>query len=46
MQEKDEKIKDVKKHISMIEDDIFAHFCKDINVPNINYYEKNNLRYA
>ncbi|RLU19349.1 hypothetical protein DMN91_007906 [Ooceraea biroi] len=44
VEENDEEIGDMKRHISAVEDDIFANFCKDINVPNISYYEKTNLR--
>lgn len=37
--------KSIEKHINEIKNKIFYNFCKDINVPNISYYEKNNLRY-
>lgn len=35
----------MKKHINAIKDEIFVDFCTAINVPNISYYEENNLRY-
>ncbi|XP_028048496.1 structural maintenance of chromosomes protein 1A [Monomorium pharaonis] len=44
MQKRDEEIKNTKKHINAIKDAIFVDFCKDINVPDISYYEENNLR--
>lgn len=34
----------MEKHVNAIKDEIFVDFCKSINVPNISYYEKNNLR--
>ncbi|KAL0128334.1 hypothetical protein PUN28_003545 [Cardiocondyla obscurior] len=37
-------IKKVENNINAIKNEIFVEFCKDINVPDIEYYEKNNLR--
>jgi len=45
IQKRDKKIKSLEKHINAIKDEIFVDFCRDINVPDISYYEKNNLRY-
>ncbi|XP_071629563.1 LOW QUALITY PROTEIN: structural maintenance of chromosomes protein 1A-like [Temnothorax longispinosus] len=39
-----EKTKSMEKQVNAIKDKIFVDFCKDINVPDIDYYEKNNLR--
>lgn len=39
------KTKSMEKHINAIKNEIFVDFCKTINVPDISYYEKNNLRY-
>ncbi|XP_011872803.1 PREDICTED: structural maintenance of chromosomes protein 1A-like [Vollenhovia emeryi] len=44
VQNRDKDIKNQEKHVNAIKDQIFVNFCKDINVPNISYYEKNNLR--
>lgn len=41
MQKRDKKTKNTEKHVNAIKDDIFVDFCKDINVPDIRYYEKN-----
>ncbi|XP_011645211.2 structural maintenance of chromosomes protein 1A-like [Pogonomyrmex barbatus] len=30
--------------LGLNKDEIFVDFCKDINIPDISYYEKNNLR--
>lgn len=46
MQKRDKKTKNTEKHVNAIKDDIFVDFCKDINVPDIRYYEKNNWRYV
>lgn len=35
----------MQKHVCLIENEVFADFCRDIGVPDISYYEKNNLRY-
>lgn len=40
----DKEIKDAEERIDAIEIKIFHDFCRDINVPDITYYEKNNLR--
>jgi len=45
IQERDKQIKNIEKYVKTIKDKIFVNFCKDINVPDISYYEKNNLRY-
>ncbi|XP_024889323.1 structural maintenance of chromosomes protein 1A-like isoform X2 [Temnothorax curvispinosus] len=39
-----EKTKSMEKQVNAIKDKIFVDFCKNINVPDIDYYEKNNLR--
>ncbi|XP_039303602.1 structural maintenance of chromosomes protein 1A isoform X2 [Solenopsis invicta] len=44
IQKRDKRIEKIKKRINAIKDVIFVDFCKDINVPNISYYEENNLR--
>lgn len=38
------KITEIEKHVDIIKNEIFVDFCKAIDMPNINYYEKNNLR--
>ncbi|XP_025156761.1 structural maintenance of chromosomes protein 1A-like isoform X2 [Harpegnathos saltator] len=38
MRARDKEIENVKRHISVVENSIFADFCKDINVPDISYY--------
>ena len=45
MQKRNEEIKNMEKYINSIKNEIFVDFCNDINVPDVNYYEKNNLRY-
>ncbi|XP_020277479.1 structural maintenance of chromosomes protein 1A-like [Pseudomyrmex gracilis] len=45
IQEKDEQIGELQKRVRLIENEVFADFCRDIDVPDIDYYEKNNLRY-
>lgn len=45
MQERNEEVKNLKICINEEKNKIFANFCNDINVPDISYYEKNNLRY-
>lgn len=45
MQIRDEKLGNVQRHVFVIENKVFADFCRDINVPDINYYEKNHLWY-
>ncbi|KAG5331244.1 SMC1A protein, partial [Acromyrmex charruanus] len=44
MQKRNEEIKNVEKYINSIKNEIFVDFCNDINVPDVSYYEKNNLR--
>lgn len=46
IEKRDRKIKSMEKQVNAIKDKIFVDFCKDINVPDIRYYEKNNLRYV
>lgn len=46
MQKRDKQTKSLEKYVNAIKDDTFVDFCKDINVPNIRYYEQNNLRYV
>lgn len=41
MQKKDEKIKTIEENINEIKNRIFVDFCKEVNVPNITYYEQN-----
>lgn len=41
MQIKDEMIKNIEKNIDEIKNHIFIDFCKEVNVPNITYYEQN-----
>ncbi|XP_050460763.1 structural maintenance of chromosomes protein 1A-like isoform X1 [Cataglyphis hispanica] len=45
MQIKDEMIKNIEKNIDEIKNHIFIDFCKEINVPNITYYEQNLCTY-
>lgn len=45
IQKQNNDIKKIEKHINAIKDDIFIDFCEAIKVPNISYYEENNLRY-
>lgn len=45
MQARNEKLENVKRHVSAIENSVFADFCRNINVPDIGYYEKNHLWY-
>ncbi|KYM93308.1 Collagen alpha-2(I) chain [Atta colombica] len=44
MQKRNKEIKNMEKYINSIKNEIFVDFCNDINVPDVNYYEKNNLR--
>lgn len=46
IQKGEKKIKNMEKHVKAVKAKVFVEFCKDINVPDIDYYEKNNLRYA
>lgn len=46
MQKTNESIRSIEEHIDAIRNEIFANFCKDINIPDISYYEKNNLWYV
>ncbi|XP_011704616.1 PREDICTED: structural maintenance of chromosomes protein 1A-like [Wasmannia auropunctata] len=45
MQERSEKVTSVERNVNAIKNNIFVDFCNDINVPDISYYEKNNLRF-
>lgn len=45
MKTKDEELENIKGDASAIEDIVFVDFCRDINLPDIRYYEKNHLWY-
>lgn len=45
MQKRNKEVKNLKICINEEKNKIFVNFCNDINVPDISYYEKNNLRY-
>lgn len=40
MQERDKTIKTMENNINEIKNKVFVNFCKEVNVPDITYYEK------